>query len=102
MKALSIILSFANSIFFLALLVPAMLSQTTAPPPALAFEVASIRLNPGPCHVMLGFSSSRPNLRLTAWYPKSLIMEAYDLREYEIAYSSLLKNDPPYGQPRQI
>lgn len=82
MKALLIILSFAASMCFLALLVPAMLSQTTAPPPPLAFEVASIRLNPGPWHEMLGFSSSGPNLRLNAWDAKSLIVEAHNLREY--------------------
>jgi uncharacterized protein (TIGR03435 family) len=37
---------------------------------------------------MLGFYSSGPNLRLIAWDAKSLIMEAYSLKEYEIVHPS--------------
>lgn len=73
-----------NSICLLVLLVPVMLAQTTVPPAPLAFEVASIRPNPGPWHEMLGFSSSGPNLRLIAWDVKSLIMEAYNLLGHEV------------------
>jgi uncharacterized protein (TIGR03435 family) len=75
-----------NSMCFLALLVPAMLSQTTVSPAPLAFEVASIRLNPGPWHEIQGFSSSGPNLRMIAWNAISLIMEAYNLRRHEVVY----------------
>jgi uncharacterized protein (TIGR03435 family) len=69
------------------LVVPAIQSQTEAPPELLAFEVASIRPNPGLRHVLLGFSSSGSNVRLTGWYAKSLIMEACNLRDYEVVYS---------------
>jgi len=75
-----------NSICLLALLVPTMPSQTTVPSTSLAFEVASIRLNPGPWHELQGFSSSGPNLRMIAWNVISLIIEAYDLRDYEVVY----------------
>jgi uncharacterized protein (TIGR03435 family) len=54
---------------------------------APAFEVASIRANPGPWHVMLGYSSSGPRLTLEAWRPFALIMEAYDLKTYQVSFT---------------
>ncbi len=54
---------------------------------APAFEVASIRANPGPWHVMLGYSSSGPRLTLEAWRPFALIMEAYDLKRYQVSFT---------------
>jgi uncharacterized protein (TIGR03435 family) len=53
-----------------------------------AFEVASIHANPGPWHVMLGYSSSGPRLTLEAWRPFALIMEAYDLKRYQVSFTS--------------
>jgi uncharacterized protein (TIGR03435 family) len=60
---------------------PAIAAQTPA------FEVASIRANPGPWHVMLGYSSSGPRLTLEAWRPFALIMEAYDLKRYQVSFT---------------
>jgi uncharacterized protein (TIGR03435 family) len=50
---------------------------------APAFEVASIRENPGPWHVLRGYSSSGARLTLEAWSPVDLIMEAYGLKRYQ-------------------
>jgi uncharacterized protein (TIGR03435 family) len=61
------------------------LGQTWVSAQAPAFEVASIRENPGPWHVMHGYSSSGPRLTLEAWAPADLIMEAYDLKRYQVA-----------------
>ncbi len=55
---------------------------------APAFEVASIRENPGPWHVMRGYSSSGPRLTLEAWATVDLIMEAYDLKRYQVSFTS--------------
>lgn len=52
---------------------------------APAFEVASIHENPGPWHVMRGYSSSGTRLTLEAWSPVDLIMEAYDLKRYQVS-----------------
>jgi uncharacterized protein (TIGR03435 family) len=57
-----------------------------APPPQ-AFEVASIRPNPGPWHVLVGYSSSGTRLTLEGYYVTSLIMEAYNLKGYEVSYT---------------
>jgi uncharacterized protein (TIGR03435 family) len=73
-----------NLACFFMLLVPAARSQTAIPPGPLAFEVASIRHNPGPWREIQGLYSSGPNLRLIAWSAKSLIMEAYNLMEHEV------------------
>src|SRR5580704_12290287 len=53
-----------------------------------AFEVASIHANPGPWHVMRGYSSSGPRLTLEAWSPFALIMEAYDLKRYQVSFTA--------------
>src|ERR1700683_4930886 len=54
---------------------------------APALEVESIPANPGPCRVMLGYSSSGPRLTLEAWRPFALIMEAYDLKRYQVSFT---------------
>jgi uncharacterized protein (TIGR03435 family) len=54
---------------------------------APAFEVASIRENPGPWRVELAYSSSGPRLTLEAWSRVDLIMLAYDLKRYQVSYS---------------
>src|SRR5580692_2523134 len=50
---------------------------------AQAFEVASIRENPGPWHVLVGYSSSGPRLMLEGWRVSNLIEEAFHLKRYE-------------------
>jgi uncharacterized protein (TIGR03435 family) len=61
------------------------LSQVSAQAPA--FEVASIHANPGPWHVLNGYSSSGPRLTLEGWRPFALIMEAYDLKRYQVSFT---------------
>jgi uncharacterized protein (TIGR03435 family) len=51
------------------------------------FEVASIRENPGPWHVLRGYSASGTRLTLEAWSRADLIMEAYDLKRYQVSYA---------------
>ena len=63
------------------------LSQVSAQAPA--FEVASIRENPGPTwRIMDGYSASGARLTLEGWRPLALIMEAYDLKRYQVSYTS--------------
>ncbi len=56
----------------------------TGPTAPLAFEVASIRPHQGPLRVMMGFSSSGPRLNLEGYNAMQLVMEAYDLRGYQV------------------
>jgi uncharacterized protein (TIGR03435 family) len=63
------------------------LGQACVSAQAPAFEVASIRENPGPWHVMRGYSSSGPRLTLEVWSRVDLIMEAYDLKRYQVPYA---------------
>jgi uncharacterized protein (TIGR03435 family) len=74
------------SIISLALFAVVELAGQTAPAPR-AFEVASIRLNPGPWHVRLGYSSSGPRLTLEAYSISELIEEAYDLKSYRVTFA---------------
>jgi uncharacterized protein (TIGR03435 family) len=69
-------------------------AQATGHSPA--FEVASIRENLGPWHVLLGYSASGPRLTLEAYSPGGLIMEAYGLKGYQISYAaSVRRPDQP-------
>lgn len=54
----------------------------------VAFEVASIRPHQGPLHVMMGFSSSGPRLTLEGYNRRQLILEAYDLKDYQLSWLS--------------
>jgi len=60
----------------------------TAPAAPLAFEVASIRPHQGPLHVIMGFSSSGSRLNLEGYNRTQLILEAYDLKDYQVSWSS--------------
>jgi uncharacterized protein (TIGR03435 family) len=51
---------------------------------AQSFEVASIRENPGPWHVLRGYSSSGPRLTLEGWRVGELVQEAYDVKRYMV------------------
>jgi uncharacterized protein (TIGR03435 family) len=73
-------------------LVPTWIAPPKLAAQAAAFEVASIRENPGPWHVMRGYSSSGPRLTLEAWSRVDLIMEAYDLKRYQVSYA------PPFTE----
>src|SRR5665213_2943657 len=64
------------------------LGQTLVIAHAPAFEVASIRANPGPMwRVLQGYSASGRRLTLEAWRPFALIMEAYDLKMYQVSFT---------------
>ncbi len=66
---------------------PQMRAQLAPTPPASlpSFEVASIKPNPGPWNVLLGYSSSGPRLTLEAYTVADLIGEAYSLKNYQVA-----------------
>lgn len=49
-----------------------------------SFEVASIRENPGPWHVLEGYSPSGPRLTLEGWSIRALVQEAYGLKPYQV------------------
>ena len=63
-----------------------MRPQSTPTPraPLPSFEVASIKPNPGPWHVLLGYSSSGPRLTLEAYTVSDLIEEAYGLKNFQV------------------
>jgi uncharacterized protein (TIGR03435 family) len=48
------------------------------------FEVASIRLHHGPLRVIMGFNSSGSRLDLEGYNVRELIMEAYNLKTYQV------------------
>ena len=64
----------------------AAFGQSAAP---RVLEVASIRPHDGPLHTIFGFSSSGTRVTLEGYLPIHLIMEAYKLRTYQIAYAPL-------------
>jgi hypothetical protein len=61
-------------------------SQAAAAFPA--FEVASIRPHQGPLRTIMGFDSSGPRLRLEGYTLLGLIMEAYNLRNYQVSMAT--------------
>jgi uncharacterized protein (TIGR03435 family) len=50
----------------------------------LAFEVASIRATPKPWHVLRNYTASGPRLTLEGYNAVGLIMEAYNLKNYQL------------------
>jgi uncharacterized protein (TIGR03435 family) len=63
------------------------LAQSAAPALAdkpLAFEVASIRPHGGPLYSIADFSSSGPHVLLGTYTLRHLIMEAYNLKPYQL------------------
>lgn len=53
-----------------------------------AFEAVSIHENPGPWHVLTGYSPSGPRLTLEGWRTSELIQEAYGLKRYQVTMPS--------------
>ena len=73
-----------------SLATPIVLAQATGNLPASptrSFEVASIRPHQGLLRVMRGFSSSGPRLTLEGYNRMYLIMEAYNLKDYQVSAS---------------
>jgi uncharacterized protein (TIGR03435 family) len=52
----------------------------------LSFEVASIRRHAGPLHRIAGYSASGPQLTLEVYNLPLLVMEAYDLKNYQVSF----------------
>ena len=59
----------------------------SAPPPR-AFEVASVKPHQGPLSRIFDFSSSGPRVTLQAYPPIGLIMEAYNLKNYQVTFAA--------------
>ena len=57
-------------------------------PAPLAFEVASVKPHQGPLTRFLDFSSSGPRLTLEAYPLSGLIMEAYNLKGYQVSFAA--------------
>ena len=71
---------------------PLALAQNTPPVSTgkpLAFEVASIRLHDGPLDRAADFSSSGPRVRLVAFDLHQLLMEAYNLRNFQVSFPTM-------------
>jgi uncharacterized protein (TIGR03435 family) len=54
-----------------------------------AFEVASIRIHQGPLQVVMGFNSSGSLLNLEGYSVRALIMETYNLKNYQLDNAGL-------------
>lgn len=65
--------------------------------PPLAFEVASIRPNPGPWRVMRGYKAEGPLLTLEAYNVVWLMAEAYGLEDYQLVVGPGLSPDAVAG-----
>lgn len=70
------------------------LVSTAAPQ---SFEVASIRPNPGPWHVLHGFTSSGPRLTLEGYTLFDLITEAYNLKTYQVELAKAVPRNLAFG-----
>lgn len=62
-----------------------ILALTLSGQPRQAFEAVSIHENPGPWHVLFGYSPSGPRLTLEGWRMINLIQEAWNLKQYQIS-----------------
>lgn len=60
-----------------------------------AFEVASIRPNPGPWRVLRGYSAAGQTLTLEGFTVPDLIAEAYGLENYQLILPPARGNEPP-------
>ena len=69
----------------IALTISGAIGQS-APPPR-AFEVASIKPHEGPLHTIFGFSSSGTRATYEAYPAVGLIMEAYNLKNYQVSFA---------------
>jgi uncharacterized protein (TIGR03435 family) len=82
--------TFATTTLILAtslVLAPQPLAQSPTNPirQAPAFEVASIHPHQGPLTSIMDFSSSGPRVRLEGYNLRGLIMEAYNLRNFQVS-----------------
>jgi uncharacterized protein (TIGR03435 family) len=66
---------------------PAQTQTTSRPGAAPVFEVASIRPHQGPLRVLMGFTASGPRLTLEGYNLRALVMEAFNLRHYQVSFA---------------
>jgi uncharacterized protein (TIGR03435 family) len=71
-----------------ALVVLALPAVYAQPAPRLSFEVASIRPQDGPLNRIGDYSASGPRLTLGGYSVPLLVMEAYDLKNYQMSFPS--------------
>jgi len=76
--------------FILVLAASALYAQPTPPP---AFEVASIRLHQGPVRNMADFSSSGPRITYGCFNAFQLVVEAYNLKNFQVSPGPKLQLD---------
>jgi uncharacterized protein (TIGR03435 family) len=62
-----------------------------------AFEVASIRPNPGPWHVLHSFAVSGPRLTLEGYTLFDLVTEAYNLKAYQVMWAKSVPQRLAFG-----
>ena len=73
----------------------ALISNAFAPPQAPAFEVASVKLVEEPRGQLFSFSASGPRVRYVAYTFVHLVMEAYDVKNYQVTFAPTVA--PPAG-----
>lgn len=78
----------------LAAFLAAMAFGQSGPAP-MAFEVAAIKVRLGPQGRLNGFSSSGPHVTFLAYSVRSLLMEAYNLKYYQLSFAAPF-NEPDY------
>lgn len=72
-------------------------AQAASPHPAApVFEVASIHPHQGPLHVMMGFTASGPRLTLEGYNLRALVMEAFNVRNYQVSFAGDADDDVNY------
>jgi hypothetical protein len=65
-------------------------------PQAPVFEVASVKINPGPLSRIFGWSSSGTRLTLEGYPAIGLVMAAYDVERYQVVFSRTVSPDDVY------
>ncbi len=77
----------------LLLAVAACTTSGQSGPVRLAFEVSSIKIHMGPLNKMVDLSSSGPRLSLVAYPVTFLMMEAFNLRRYQVSFGTGVSPD---------
>lgn len=60
------------------------------------FEVASVKPYTGPRNRLVEYSASGPRVRLHAYTIRDLLLEAYDLRSYELTFGPSTRSEEAY------
>jgi uncharacterized protein (TIGR03435 family) len=69
----------------------APLSRPQDPPASPRFEVASVRVHAGDLHSIYDYSSSGPRATWIAYPVAGLIMEAYNLKDYQLSFAASVR-----------